>query len=177
MAFKDLFVKPTENKAIGGNDVSSILNSLPTAKTEVRVDLVEPIDGVQSVGELYERLGMATSNKIYDVSPFIDSLPSSLDMVSKKTTLAKILQAARHDIEELKINADECISALEQANIVTLQTTEQENDKRKSIIQSKLAEIKELELEIEDEVSRQTQQGILFNEEITKLKTIKGYLE
>ncbi len=69
------------------------------------------------------------------------------------------------------------ITALEQANQSIAQRIEAENAKRKENIQAKLAEIQALEQDIESETKQQVQQGLLCNEEISKLKTIKSYLE
>ncbi len=113
MAFKDWFVKSDRPEQVDGEDIDSILQTLPSNKTPSSkavpthlTQMSEMENG--SVDNIYLTYGM-TENKIYDVSAFIDSLPMNMDVVSKKTSLSKILQAAKYDIEGLKANADQCI--------------------------------------------------------------------
>lgn len=175
MGIKNFFIKEEKSQEVG--DISSILNSLPSVKNNPNESLnsVESIIEVESVDDLFKNLGM--TNQIYDVLPFIDSLPQSMDLLSKKSSLIKILQAAKYDIEKLKTNAWECISALEQAGANLIKEAENKNTFRKQEIENKLAEIESLEKEIEEETRKQVRQVNLFNEEINKLKTIGSYIE
>lgn len=188
MGIKSFFIKeekPQKPQEI--EDISSILNTLQASESEqnnfsnlkesVTGNLKESIMNIESIEDLYDRLGMSDTNQIYDVLPFIDSLPQSMDLISKKTSLVKILQAAKYDIEKLKTNAWECIKMLEQANADFIKSVENKNEFRKQEIENKLIEIENLEKEIEEETKKQVQQGNLFNEEISKLKTIKSYIE
>jgi len=183
MPLMRLFIK--EDEPVGNRNLDDILASIPDIEGDAESydgyyenigATITHFDGVTTVEEVYAKWGM-TENKIYDVIPYIDSLPKTLDSVTKKTTLLSLLQnAAKLSLDELVDNADSCIEVLQSEREAVVLASSASIQGMEKIIEMKREEIEELRVDIVNKRTKCESQLAIFDEESNKLKLIKGHI-
>jgi len=178
MPLKGLFLKEKESTATV--NLEEILANIPDASDaniqEDTFEVMGNMEGIAFVEEVYAKLGM-TENKIYEVIPYIDSLPNTLDSVTKKTTLLNLLQhAAKFNLTDLSDNADQCLSVLKTAREATITASETALQEMQSVIAAKELEIEELRAAIANEKTKCERQIAIFDDESNKLRVIKNHI-
>ncbi|MCL2398557.1 MAG: hypothetical protein FWC91_02285 [Defluviitaleaceae bacterium] len=181
MPIKKLFIKEDDSpKKMNDVDVMEILASIPDVSDyegQGEYNLIAAnMDGVETVEDVYSKFDM-TDNKIYEVVPYIDSLPNTMDTVSKKTTLLNLLQnAAKLDLADLVDNADKCLDALKSARGIVIEKSASTVQDMEEIIAMKRREIETLRSNIEVEMARCDRQVALYDEESDKIRVIKNHI-
>ena len=133
------------------------------------------LEGVESITDFYERIHMANA-PIYDVLPFIEAFPATMNVVDKKVALAKTLAAARMDVAVLKENANACVSALQNASNTVQSQTDANIAEYEGNIRVLTAEIERLRGCITTAKEVCIQQRALFAAEAETVRGIAAHL-
>ena len=182
MPLMRLFIK--DDEPVGNRNLDDILASIPDIDGDTEGydgyentgAAISYFDGATTVEEVYAKWGMS-ENKIYEVIPYIDSLPKTLDSVTKKTTLLSLLQnAAKLRLEDLIDNADSCIDVLQSEREAVVLASSASIQEMEKIIELKREEIEELRVDIINKRTKCESQLAIFDEESNKLKIIKGHI-
>jgi valyl-tRNA synthetase len=167
--FKGLFLREVDE--VDETKVTQLPSVSASANT---VDVLT--DNVRPINEIYEESQLGIEG-IYSIIGFLDGLPNELDTVSKKSTLLKMLNAAKFDIPKLYLDADERISVLNAYVADSALTATQEIETS----EKQIAELKEA-IEMLENKKKNTKevadaQAKLIQEEVGKLKSLQSYVE
>lgn len=178
---KDLFIKPSAHEASlgGGNtkNVNEALTAFASASVQPSEPTKEPVAGVVNANGIYEWSGIPSkASTIYTVQAFISSLPTTMDMDTKRNTLEGILNAAQLDTAQLTIDAEERLASLKDyADDISI-SIQNEIDEAKEKIEKMLEEIESTKVKMTQAQERCEEQLKIIKTEEVKIKEILTHL-
>ena len=135
----------------------------------------ESISSIESINELYSRLGME-NNPIYIVEGLAEPLPAEMSKLQKQPIITSLLKNIGHDISAVKENAAKCINALASARDSLGEARTIEVGSLNKQITALEGQIELLRTEIRQSEELKMRQNRLIEDEITRISILDGYL-